>query len=107
AVGRLLDQEGISNLVQSFLLAGARSVVASIWPTEDRSTADLMSRFYSYLAQGMDKGSALRHAKLDFIKKYKERALPVYWAGMVMIGDSSDSILNEHQDNNAGEGFID
>lgn len=98
AVGKVLDQEGVSNLVQAFLLAGARSVVASIWAAEDRSTADLMTRFYSYLAQGMDKGSALRQAKLDFIEKYKDKALPVHWAGMIMIGDSSDSILGKHQD---------
>jgi len=96
AVGKVLDQEGISNLVHSFLLAGARSVVASIWPADDRSSADLMTRFYSFLAQGMDKGSALRQAKLDFIKKYQDKAVPIYWAGFVMIGDSSDSILGKH-----------
>jgi CHAT domain-containing protein len=99
AVGKLLDQVGVSNLVHSFLLAGARAVVASIWPMEDRPTADLMIRFYSYLVQGMDKGSALRQAKLDFIAKYKDKALPVHWAGMLMIGDSSDSILGKHQVN--------
>jgi len=77
-------------------------VVASIWPMEDRSTADLMIRFYSYLAQGMDKGSALRQAKLDFIEKYKDKALPVHWAGMLMIGDSSDSILSKYRGNDAG-----
>jgi CHAT domain-containing protein len=93
AVGRVLDQEGVSNLVQSFLLAGARAVVASIWPAGDRSTADLMTRFYSYLAQGMDKGSALRQAKLDFIAKYQDNALPIYWAGMIMLGDGSYPVL--------------
>jgi hypothetical protein len=50
----------------------------------------------------MDKGSALRQAKLDFIEKYKDRALPIHWAGMIMIGDSSDSIFDKHQDNDAG-----
>jgi CHAT domain-containing protein len=105
AFGRVLDQEGVSNLVQSFLLAGARSVVASLWPVDDRSTADLMARFYSYLAQGMDKGSALRQAKLDFIAKYKDKALPIFWAGMIMIGDSSNSVLGEHREKDA-EGSI-
>jgi hypothetical protein len=53
----------------------------------------------------MDKGSALRQAKLDFIQKYKDKALPIYWAGMLMIGDSSDSVLSEHQDKNSeGDG---
>lgn len=103
AVGKLLDQVGVSNLVHSFLLAGARAVVASIWPMEDRPTADLMIRFYSYLAHGMDKGSALRQAKLDFIAKYKDQALPIHWAGMLMIGDSSDSILGMHRADIAGD----
>ncbi|MBN1570729.1 MAG: CHAT domain-containing protein [Acidobacteria bacterium] len=103
ATGKVLEQEGISNLVKAFLWAGARSVVASIWPMEDRSTAELMSRFYSYLAKGMDKGSALRQAKLDFIKEYKGNALPKHWAGMLMIGESSDSLFIEPWDNDAEE----
>ena len=84
-------------LVRSFLFAGARAVVASTWPADDRSTAGLMTLFYSYLARGMDKGSALRQAKLDFIEKYEDRALPIHWAGMIMIGDGSDAILDQHQ----------
>ena len=51
-----------------------------------------MTQFYSYLSQGIDKGSALRQAKLDFIQKFKDRSLPVHWAGMIMIGDSSEPI---------------
>ena len=98
AKGKVLDQEGVSNLVRSFLFAGARTVVASIWPADDRSTAALMTLFYSYLAHGMDKGSALRQAKLDFIEKYQDRALPIHWAGMIMLGDGSDAILDQQQD---------
>lgn len=96
AVGKPSGQDGISDLVQAFLLAGSRTVVGSIWPAEDRSTAHLIACFYGYLARGMDKGSALRQAKLDFIEKYKTAALPILWAGMVMIGDSSDSIIDSY-----------
>jgi CHAT domain-containing protein len=45
-IGRLQGQEGISSMVGSFLLAGARSVVASLWQVDDRSTSALMKRFY-------------------------------------------------------------
>jgi CHAT domain-containing protein len=103
ATGRVLEQEGVSNLVKAFLLAGAHTVVASIWPMEDRSTAELMSRFYSYLAKGMDKGSALRYAKLDFVKEYKGNASPRHWAGMLMIGESSDSLFVEPRANDLEE----
>src|SRR6266699_1227687 len=45
--GRLVGQEGIVNLVRSFLYAGARSVVASIWAADDAFTTSLMKRFYA------------------------------------------------------------
>ena len=49
-VGRLREEEGISNLARSFLFAGARAVVASLWPTADNTTSILMTRFYTGLA---------------------------------------------------------
>jgi hypothetical protein len=51
----------------------------------------------------MDKGSALRQAKLDFIGEYKDNALPKHWAGMLMIGDSSDSLFIEYRATDTGE----
>lgn len=90
-IGRLQGQEGISSLVRSFLLAGARSVVASLWQVDDRSTGVLMKHFYSYLAKGKDKGNALRLAKLDLIRQYKQDALPYFWAGFTLHGDSVSS----------------
>jgi len=90
-VGRLQGQEGISSLVGSFLLAGARSVVASLWQIDDRSTAVLMKRFYSYLANGEDKANALRLSKLDFIRQYKQDAVPYFWAGFTLHGESTMS----------------
>jgi CHAT domain-containing protein len=87
-IGRLQGQEGISSLVRAFLLAGARSVIASLWQVDDRSTGVLMKHFYSYLSRGEDKANALRLAKLDLIRQYQQDAVPYFWAGFTLHGES-------------------
>ena len=68
--GRLQGQEGVMNLARAFLTAGARSVVASLWDVDDRSTATLMESFYEHLKGGSTVNDALRQAQLDFIRDY-------------------------------------
>ena len=92
--GRLLGEEGIASLERAFLLAGAKAVVASLWTADDLYTIALMRRFYQHLAAGSDKGTALRWAKLDLIQQFGDQALPVYWAGFTLVGESSVSIFN-------------
>jgi CHAT domain-containing protein len=91
-VGPLEGAEGIANLVRAFLFAGTKSVVASLWTANDPSTRTLMAPFYRYLADGEDKGSALRHAQMDLIAEFGDRALPFYWAGFILVGDGSGKI---------------
>jgi CHAT domain-containing protein len=90
--GRLQGQEGIMNLARAFLAAGARSVVASLWDVDDRSTATVMESFYQHLAAGASVKEALRLAQLDFIKTYAEQASPYLWAGFEVIGDGTRKI---------------
>ena len=54
-----------------------------------------MKRFYQHLAAGSDKGSALRQAKLDLLQQFGDQALPIYWAGFTLVGESSMSIFSE------------
>ena len=91
-VGALEGEEGITNLVRAFLFAGAKSVVASLWAANDPSTRTLMELFYRHIADGEDKGSALRHAQMDLIKEFGDQALPFYWAGFIIVGDGSGRI---------------
>jgi CHAT domain-containing protein/Tfp pilus assembly protein PilF len=67
-------------LVRAFLYAGARAVVASLWPVEDRATAQLMALFYDGLRAGKPAVAALGDAKRAFILE-DEVAHPFYWAG--------------------------
>jgi len=80
--------EGV--LSRSFLAAGARSVVATLWPIADRPAADLMIAFYARLKSGQAKSEALRAAKLDAIRR--GFAHPFYWAGFVLQGDPGGTI---------------
>ena len=91
-VGKLQGQEGISSLVEAFLVAGSKSVVASLWSADDTFASALMDRFYLRLGQGEDTGSALRDAKLDLLAKYGEQVSPFYWAAFVAVGETSTPI---------------
>ncbi len=89
---RLQGAEGIANLVRSFLFAGARSVLASLWSADDVATAALIKQFYGHLEKKQDKGWALRQAKIDLLKKYGDEALPYYWAGFTLQGESASTV---------------
>jgi CHAT domain-containing protein len=91
-VGKLQGQEGVSSLVEAFLVAGSKSVVASLWSADDTFASALMDRFYLRLGQGEDTGSALRDAKLDLLAKYGEQVSPFYWAAFVAVGETSTPI---------------
>jgi CHAT domain-containing protein len=91
-VGKLQGQEGVSSLVEAFLVAGSKSVVASLWSADDTFASALMDHFYLRLGLGEDTGSALRNAKLDLLAKYGEQVSPFYWAAFVAVGETSAPI---------------
>lgn len=83
---------GINSLVQAFLMAGSRSVVASVWPAEDVFTAALMKRFYANLRKGFDKAEALTFAKRELLQMHGPDALPFLWAGFRLVGDAHGTV---------------
>jgi CHAT domain-containing protein len=91
-VGKLQGQEGISNLVEAFLVAGSKSVVASLWSADDTFASALMEQFYRHLAKGEDTSSALRNAKLELLAKYGDQVSPFYWAAFIAVGEASTPI---------------
>ena len=87
--GRLVDVppgDDWVGLVQAFQSAGARSVLATLWPVEDQATAGLMKRFYVALKAGDSESGALAAAQRGAIASGNVRA-PFYWAGFVLNGD--------------------
>lgn len=63
AAGYLVAGEGTFGLTRAFLVAGARSVVASWWDVEDAAARHFMELFYARLASGEDRDRALQSAR--------------------------------------------
>ena len=92
ALGKDIKGEGLIGLTHSFISAGSKSVVASLWKVDDRATAILMADFYEGMLQnGMTPSAALRSAKLKMMRN-KQWSAPYYWAGFVLQGEYTNHI---------------
>lgn len=86
-LGREIRGEGLMGLTRGFLHAGARAVVVSLWDVDDRTTAELMRRFYrGMLQEGRPPAAALRNAQAS-IRAEPGWEAPWFWAGFVLQGD--------------------
>ncbi len=90
--GKMQGLDGMASLVNAFLFAGSRSIIASLWSVDDTFTASLMTRFYTHLGGGDDTETALQKAKLDMLDRFGDKAAPVYWAGFFLSGDGNRRI---------------
>jgi CHAT domain-containing protein/Tfp pilus assembly protein PilF len=98
-LGKEMGGEGLIGLTRAFQYAGARSVMASLWKISDRTTAELMVRFYKHLKDGMAKDEALRAAQRELIQgpirvrnekggeEEIDASAPYYWAAFQIYGD--------------------
>ena len=82
-LGDNLVGQGVIGLQRAFMIAGAKSVIMSLWSVDDTSTQKLMTSFYSnWIKKNMGKSEAFYKAKLE-MKKLKPE--PYYWAGFVLL----------------------
>jgi len=90
ALGTIYGDEGVFGLRRAFRLAGARTVVMSLWKVEDDATAELMRELYrARLIDGRDTPASMRsamRATLDARQRRGESTHPFYWAGFVAAG---------------------
>jgi CHAT domain-containing protein len=86
-LGKISKSEGIIGLTRSFIYAGAKNIVVSLWMVEDESTAMLMQYFYDSILSGNSYTDALHSAKLKLIRKKGKYAHPFFWSPFVLIGN--------------------
>lgn len=111
-LGEVKNGEGVYGLQRAFKVAGARSVIMSLWKVSDKATQELMVAFYKNWLRGtqtnngglkgkrkkavvvqsnpfwQDAGSRKRSAFLAAQKELKAKyPNPYYWGAFVLVGD--------------------
>jgi CHAT domain-containing protein len=81
--------EGLIGLTGSFLYAGSKSVVASLWSVDDAATKVLMTQFYQAMFRKdnpLPPAAALRFAQQS-VREHPHWQAPYYWAGFIIQGE--------------------
>jgi CHAT domain-containing protein len=83
ARGVVVDGEGLMGLARAFLMGGTRSVLATLWPIEDRAARLGIETFHALLAEGRRPSEAAAGARRDL----RERGFPAAdWAALRLLG---------------------
>ena len=83
-LGEIRNGEGVYGLQRSFIVAGARAVLMSLWQVDDVATQELMDSFYTLWLAGAEKHSAFRDAQKQLKIKYPA---PYFWGAFVLVGN--------------------
>jgi CHAT domain-containing protein/Tfp pilus assembly protein PilF len=75
--------QGVYGLRRALVVAGAESLVTSLWKVNDETTRQLMEAYYRNLLAGQGRSTALRHAMRAL---RQEQPHPHFWAPFIPIG---------------------
>jgi len=74
----------VFGLRRAFVLAGAKTLVMSLWKVPDQQTQELMVDFYQRILASQPRAEALRQAQIALKAKYPH---PRYWGAFICQGD--------------------
>lgn len=81
-LGSIMAGEGIFGLQRAFEMAGAKTVMTSLWNVNDTATQELMTHFYTFWLMYKNKQKALKMAQIAVMKEYN---YPYYWGAFVIV----------------------
>jgi tetratricopeptide (TPR) repeat protein len=91
-----ITSEGVIGITRAFRAAGARCVLATLWPIDDIATKEFMEKFYGELCQERSVCEALRRTQNLFqthkIEAYRSSKI---WAPFTVYGEDTKFDKNE------------
>lgn len=81
-LGEIKSGEGVYGLQRAFQVAGAESVIMSLWKVSDEATKELMTSFYAEWMGGKPKEQAFADAQKQLRSKFPQ---PYFWGAFVML----------------------
>ena len=81
-LGEIRNGEGVYGLQRAFKIAGAKTIIMSLWRVDDEATQELTTGFFQYWLSGMDKERAFTRSIIE-VKKHHPS--PYYWGAFVLV----------------------
>jgi len=89
--GEIKVGEGVFGLRRAFKVAGAKTVIISLWPVEDEATRQWMATLYrEHFLNGKDTGESVRAASMQILRQRRAKhqtTHPFYWGAFIAAGD--------------------
>lgn len=89
-VGDVRSGDGVLGLRRAFEVAGAGTLIMSLWAVEDESAREWMNRLYEgRFRRNLETAEAVREASLGVLRSLRAQGLgthPFYWAAFVAAG---------------------
>jgi len=86
-MGKFVSGDGVTGLTRSFMVAGANSVLVTLWPVDDKATMEFMVSMYSKVNNNkISYREAVNMTKQEFktLPEYRNYQDPYFWAGFVL-----------------------
>jgi CHAT domain-containing protein len=89
-LGTIRNGEGVLGLRRAFAIAGASTLIMSLWQVEDEATSAWMEALYRARSRPLSTAAAVRQAGLDLLELQRRAGRtthPFNWGGFIAAGD--------------------